>query len=265
MSDGEAAAALVLREDDGPITTLTLNRPDRRNALSGALVEALIAALGALRAEDDVRAIVLTGAGSKAFCAGGDLAGGMMGEGATDAWRGRGRFADLMLAVHQVGRPVIAAVNGDALGGGFGLAVACDMVVVADDARLGTPEIKVGLFPMMILAELLRTLPRKLLCEMIYTGRFLQPDEALRYGVVNRVAPRAEVRDAAMALAGQVARYSPAVLRLGKDALHQAEDLALEPALRFLHGRLEANLVTEDAMEGISAFMARREPTWRGR
>lgn len=262
MSESEALVAIEVA--DG-LATLTLNRPQRRNALSPALVGALIEALAEIQRRPEARVVVLTGAGGKAFCAGGDLAGGMGADGALDAWRSRGRFADALEALHDLGKPVVAAVNGDALGGGFGLMLACDMVVVADDARLGTPEIKVGLFPMIILAELLRNLPRKLLSELVFTGRHLSAEEALSYGLVNQVAPRAEVLAQAKALAAKSAAFSPAVLRLGKDALTAATDLQYRASLRYLHGQLEANLITEDAMEGISAFLARRAPEWRGR
>lgn len=259
------SAALVLSRVEGAVAILTLNRPERRNALSPELVAALLDAFAAAGADSAVRAVVLTGAGDKSFCAGGDLGGGMMAEGAHEAWRGRGRFADLLLAMHRLGKPIIAAVQGDALGGGFGLAMGCDMVVVAAEARLGTPEIKVGLFPMIILAELIRNVPRKALSEMIYTGRYITPEEARAWGLVNRVVPKESVLASALELASAVARHSPAVLKLGKDAVNLCEDLAFEPALRLLHGQLEANLMTEDAMEGIGAFLARREPEWRGR
>lgn len=258
-------AELVLSRVEGAVAVLTLNRPERRNALSPELVEALLAALRAAGADPAVRAVVLTGAGDKSFCAGGDLGGGMMAEGAHAAWQGRGRFADLLLAMHRLGKPVVAAVNGDALGGGFGLALGCDMVVVDAGARMGTPEIKVGLFPMIILAELVRNVPRKALAEMIYTGRHIAAAEALAWGLVNRVVAKDSVMESAMELANRVASHSPVVLRLGKEAVAMCDNLAFEPALRLLHGQLEANLMTEDAMEGISAFLGRREPEWRGR
>ncbi len=256
----------VLYEVSEGVATLTLNRPERRNALSSALIDALLERFLALRGEDAVRAVVLTGAGERAFCAGGDLADGLGGGGgALKVREGRARFTELLLAMHRCGVPVIGAVAGDALGGGFGLAMACDMLVVADDARLGTPEIRLGLFPHVILAELMRDLPRKLLAELVFTGRHITAAELLAVGVVNRVAPRGEVLAQARELALGVAAFSPAVLRLGKDGWSAAADQALPEALRTLHNQLEANLVAEDALEGIAAFMQKRPARWKGR
>ena len=259
--------SLVLYEVDAGVATLTLNRPQRRNALSAGLVDALLDRFQQLRTADDVGCVVLTGAGEKAFCAGGDLADGLAGadRGPLGAREGRARFAQLVQAMHGCGKPVVGAIAGDALGGGFGLAMACDMLVVADDARLGTPEIKLGLFPHIILAELMRDLPRKLLAELVFTGRKVRADELASLGVVNRVCPRGEVMDKARELAAQVASFSPAILRLGKDGWTAAADQALPEALRTLHAQLEANLVAEDAMEGIAAFMQKRPAQWKGR
>lgn len=256
---------LVLYECEDGVATLTLNRPARRNALSGALVEALIDALERLDGDESAVSAVLTGAGEKAFCAGGDLAGGgMMGDaGVLEARRQRGRFAELLAAVHACGKPIVAGVNGDALGGGFGLMMACDLAVVEPTARLGTPEIKVGLFPHIILAELSRNVPRKQLLELVFTGRHLSPDEALGWGLVNRVESPA--LDGARALASTIASHSPAILRLGKAAFYDSADLDHAAQLRYLREQLEANLLAEDAAEGITAFLQKREPEWRGR
>lgn len=254
----------VLYASNDGVATLTLSRPERRNALSAELVSDLTQALARLQ-DDDVACAILTGEG-KAFCSGGDLAGGMMADGGVlEARRRRGAFADLLQALHACGRPVIAAVNGDALGGGFGLAMACDLVVVDAKARLGTPEIRLGLFPMIILAELARNVPRKRLAEMIYTGRTLTPDEALSWNLVNRVAEPGQALVAAQELAASIARHSPAVLRLGKDAFFRSADMSLEHGLAYLHEQLEANLLAEDAAEGVSAFLQKRAPDWRGR
>jgi enoyl-CoA hydratase len=258
--------ALVLSETRERVAVLTLNRPERRNALSQALIEALAEALAAAAADEGVGAVVITGAGERAFCAGGDLAGGLGGaEGALATHRKRGEYAELLAGLHTLGKPVIAAVNGDALGGGFGLAIACDLAVADEGARLGTPEINVGLFPMMITAELARNLPRKILLEMVFSGRLLSAEEARAWGMINRVAPAGRALEAALELAAGIAAKSPAVLKLGKDAFYQTADLPLEAALRVLHFQLELNLQAEDAMEGIAAFLQKRPPQWKGR
>ena len=255
---------LVQVERSGAIATLTMNRPERRNALSGELIEALIAGLAEVGADPEVACVVLTGTG-KAFCAGGDLAGGFTNPGALASARGRARFSAMLQAVHRCGPPVLAKLNGDALGGGFGLAMACDMVVAREGIRLGTPEIRLGLFPMVIMAELRHTVPRKLLGELMYSGRYLAPEEALAQGLVNQVVPAEELDAAAAELAGLVASRSPAILRLGKQAFHTMADLPLEPALAYLQGQLELNVRAEDAAEGVAAFLQKRKPAWKGR
>jgi enoyl-CoA hydratase len=257
--------SLLLREDRDGIAVLTLNRPDRRNALSSALVEALIEGLAAVGADPSVRVAVLTGSGA-VFCAGGDLADGMMAnDGLLAGHRSRGRFAELLSAIRDNRVPVIAAVNGDALGGGCGLAAACDLVVADAEARLGTPEIKLGLFPWIILAVLQRDVPRKHLLESVLTGEKWTAERARELGLVNRVAPAGEALAAAMELAARIAAASPAVVALGKAAFHRIADQPLDDALAYMHTHLTLNLLTEDAMEGVAAFMARRDPTWKGR
>ncbi len=250
--------------DDG-VVVLTLNRPERRNALSGELVEALAAALSAAEDDRSVRVAVLTGAG-KAFCAGGDLAGGLQAEGgAVHAHRTRGRFAELLRAMHHSRLPILAAVNGDALGGGLGLAAACDLVVADEAARFGTPEIRLGLFPWIILAVLQRNVGRKDLMEMVLTGDKLDAAAARSRGLVNRVVPAGTALDATLELAGTIASRAPLSLELGKAAFHAVADQDLDDALRYLNTQLTLNLLTEDALEGVAAFLQKRSPAWKGR
>lgn len=256
---------LVLREASDGIAVLTLNRSERRNALSGALVEAIFEALRACEADRDVRVVILTGSG-KAFCAGGDLADGMSGGGGFLATHeGRGRFAELMAAIPRLRPPVIAALNGDALGGGCGLASACDLVVADPAARLGTPEIRLGLFPWIILAALQRDVPRKHLLELVLTGEKVDAERARELGLVNRVSAPGQVLAEARTLAEAIASKSPAVIAMGKRAFHRIADQDYEDALAFMHGQLSLNLLSEDAMEGVAAFLQRREPQWKGR
>ncbi|MCK6504375.1 enoyl-CoA hydratase-related protein [Myxococcota bacterium] len=250
---------------DGPLVHLVLARPERRNALSPALVAALLDGLDAACADPAVGAVVLSAEGEH-FCAGGDLGpGGMAGDGLLDQHRERGVFATLLQRLVQAPVPVVAAVQGDALGGGAGLVAACHLVVMADGARLSTPELKVGLFPWMIAPVLARKLPRNALHELVLCGGRLDAERALAWGLANRVVPRAQVLDVATALARDAAAHSPAIVRLGLSALAAVDDLPLPAALRHMHGQLSLNLLTEDAAEGISAFLARRPPTWKGR
>ncbi len=255
----------LIYQSEGARAVLTLNRPDRRNALSPGLIEDLIAALAAASADDAVRVIVITGSGERAFCAGGDLAGGMMSAGVVPAHHGRGRFGDLMRALRDVGTPVVARVQGDALGGGFGLMLACDLVVAADDVRVGTPEVRLGLFPYVIMATIFRNVGRKAGMELILTGDKIGAPRAAELGLLNQVVPRAELDDAVDALCRRVERHSPAILRLGRQAFYRMSDMSYDDALDYLNAMLTINTLAEDAAEGVTAFLGKREPEWKGR
>jgi enoyl-CoA hydratase len=256
--------ALLADTRDG-VRVLTLNRPERRNALSGELVDGLLAAIAAVDADPGVRVVVVTGAGA-GFCAGGDLKDAMGSpDGFLAGHRGRESFATLLRAIRRCRVPVVAAVHGEAMGGGFGLAAACDLVVADPGAAFGTPELKIGLFPWIILAVLLRDVPRKALFELAFTGGRWDAATARAMGVVNRLSEPGEVVAAALALAGQIASKSPAIVPLAKAAFHRADDLAFDDALAYLTPHLSLNLLAEDAAEGLQAFLQKRAPQWKGR
>jgi enoyl-CoA hydratase/carnithine racemase len=256
----------VLYEVADHVARVTINRPERRNALSWAVMAELRSALRAAREDAGVRVVVLTGAGEKAFCAGADL-GGMAGgdSGWTALHDARGELARLFRDLWELGKPTIARVRGYALAGGFGLALACDLVVAADDATFGTPEIDVGLWPFMITVPLCRSMPPKKALELMMTGRRVTAEEADRIGFVTRVVPVDGLDAAVDELAASLAAKSPAVMRLGRDSFHAVWDLAAEDALRLLHPMLTVTAATEDAAEGIAAFAEKRRPVWRGR
>jgi enoyl-CoA hydratase len=253
----------IALDETGPVARLTLNRPEKRNPIGPLTCGELVHALGRLRDAADVRVIVLTGAGA-AFSAGGDLS-SMHGPAAGSASIKPASLVELFSVMHDVAKPIVAMVNGPALAGGMGLMVACDLVVAADSATFGTTEIAVGLWPMMITAEITRNIGRKKTLEMMLTGRKLSAAEALDAGLVNRVVPAADLEAETMALATEIAERSPAAIALGLRAFYRSQDMEFEPALRCLEGQLGRVLALEDAGEGIAAFLQKRKPVWKGR
>jgi len=260
----EAFTALRYDVADG-VARLTIDREQRRNALSWALVRELRAALTLAKADDDVRVVVLTGAGTTAFCAGADLEGMAGGDGFTDLHDSRGQIADLFRDLYALGKPTIARVQGYALAGGFGLALACDLVVAADDAVFGTPEIGLGLWPHMITVPMLRAMAPKRALELMLTGRRVGAAEAERIGFVTKVVPVDELDAAVDELAQELGGRSPIALRLGRDSFYAVWDQQVEASLELLHPLLTITASTDDAAEGIAAFTEKRPPRWTGR
>lgn len=254
-----ASYATILVDDAAPVVRVTLNRPDKRNPIGPATCGELVHALAAIKANSTQRVVVLTGAGT-VFSAGGDL--GAM-QAADDG--PKASLVELLLAMHGLGKPIIAMVNGPALAGGLGLMVACDLVVAADTAKFGTTEIAVGIWPMMITAEITRSVGRKRTLEMMLTGRKLDAAEALACGLVTRVAPAAELEAATAALANELAERSPAVMALGLQAFYRSQDMDMEPQLQYLERELGRVLALDDAREGIAAFLTKRKPVWSGK
>ena len=244
--------------------TITIDDPDRRNALSNEAMVELGAALMSACADNTVRVVVVTGAGDRAFSAGGDLSGGFVDAPLADHGN-RGALADLVRAMRRCPKPIVARVNGHALGGGLGLVAAGDIAIAADHALFGTPEITVGLWPMMITAALRPLMPRRPLLEMMLTGRRFDAAEAVDLGIVNRVVSSADLDQAVDETTAVLAERSPAALTLGKAAFYAVEDMDLDTALDHLHIGLTAIASTEDAQEGVKAFLDKREPQWRGR
>jgi len=237
---------------------LTLNRPERRNALSWELVGELRRAFAQAKADPDVRVCVLTGAGDKAFCAGADL---RPDDPVTH--EDRGQLADLFRDLYALGKPTIARVRGYALAGGFGLALACDMVIAADDAVFGTPEVDVGLWPHIITVPLIRSMPPKVALELMLTGRRVDAAEAQRIGFVNRVVPVDRLDTAVDELAATLAAKPPATVKLGRDGFYSVWDQDVETSLRLLHPLLTLTAATDEAAEGMAAFTEKRPPRWR--
>ncbi len=255
---------LLLEVVDG-VGTITLNRPEARNALNPTVVRELAEALDRLETDPDTRVVVLRGAGERAFCAGADLK-GMFGT--TSILAARDQYAGVARVLETIPRmrtPVIAQVHGFALAGGCGLAAACDLVIAAEDAVFGLPEIKVGLLPLMVLAPILRAASPKRVLELILTGRELPAREALEIGLVTRVVPRVELEETVGRVARSLAALSPATVALGKEAFYRALELPHAQALAHLRDLLTIVARSEDAREGIAAFLEKRSPRWQGR
>jgi enoyl-CoA hydratase/carnithine racemase len=254
---------MVTYETAGVRATITIDEPERRNPLSTQTMAELLEHTRSAQADPSVRVIVYTGAGERAFSAGGDLASGFVDD-PVGLHDDRGVLADLFRAMWGGGKPTVARVNGHALAGGFGLAVACDITVCVDDARLGTPEIDVGLWPMMITVPLLRAMPAKAVLELMMTGRIITPDEALRLGAVSRVVPRPDLDGVVAEFVAVLSSKSPVVMRLGRDAFNTVTGPNLETTFQYLQARLTAVALTEDSREGVAAFIEKRPPVWIG-
>jgi enoyl-CoA hydratase len=250
---------------DSGVARIALDRPENRNALSDAVLDDLLGALGEARDDDRVRCVVLASTHPTTFSAGGDLR-----EFAAQAplvlkHRALDRFPRVFRALGELGKPSICAANGHVLAGALGLALACDLVVASETATFGTPEIQVGLFPFMVSALAYRNLPRKKVNELMLLGERIDAAEALRLGLVNRVVPPEELDAAVDEWAERLAAKSPVLLRLGKDAMYRQLDLGFAEALDLLQHFLSLSFATEDVQEGVAAFFEKRDPRWTAR
>jgi enoyl-CoA hydratase len=247
------------------VATVTLNNPEKRNMLSGQMLSELVDAMKTARDSEDVRAVVLTGAGDKVFCAGADL-GGFAAEVplvakhfATDL------FLEFFRLMPRLGKPSLCAANGHVLAGGMGLALSCDLLIAKEGATFGTPEINVGAFPYMIMAIIYRNVPRKKVNEMMLLGERLSAEQAVEYGLANKVVPVGEFDAAVSDWATKLASKSPVLMRLGHDAMYRQQDMAVDDALDYLRSQLSLTFSTEDIVEGVTAFFEKRDPQWKGR
>lgn len=260
-----SASYSTISYDDAhvPVARITLNRPDKRNPIGPLTVGELMHALEAARENEAARVVVITGAG-KVFSAGGDLSTFSTGADATGSPVRPRSLTELFPAMHRLGKPIVAMVNGPALGGGLGLMSACDLVVASEQATFGMPEIKVGLWPMMIMAEVVRNIGRKRAMELMLTGARIDTREALALGLVNRVVAPNRLEDETMALARSLSSNSPATMALGLRAFYASQDMEHEAALVYLEKELGKVLALDDAAEGIMAFLQKRQPRWKG-
>jgi enoyl-CoA hydratase/carnithine racemase len=255
---------LLLEECGHGVLRLTLNRPEARNALSIALMSALTDALGRAARDPQVRVIVLAGAGP-AFCAGHDLREMRADQRRETYERVFAQCSELMLTIVRLPRPVIAEVHGVATAAGCQLVATCDLAIAAEDARFATPGVNIGLFCSTPMVALTRAVGRKAAMEMLLTGKLVDAATAQAIGLVNRVVPRAGLREAVDALAREIAGKSALTVRIGKEAFYRQAELDLAAAYRYAAEVMTTNMLARDAGEGIDAFLAKRAPVWHDR
>lgn len=262
----EAPSAPKLREElreemRGPVMWLTIDREERRNAISAAVLSAMSNALARANQDRAVRAVVITGSGTRAFCAGADLQSGTSFK--FDYAEPHQGFANLFRQAHQSTVPLIARVNGACMAGGMGIMGMCDMAVASSQAVFGLPEVKVGLFPAQVLSVLGNLLPRRVLAEMCITGEPITAAQALEYRLVNHVS---DDLDATVdRLLGRLLDKSPAAIRRGLYTMKKIEAMAFEESMAFTESQIGLFALTEDAAEGQLAFREKRKPQWSGR
>jgi len=256
----------VLVERRGAVQWIIINRPERRNALNEQVVRAIDAGIAAAVEDRECRAIVLTGAGDQAFCAGADLQKNVQGAAFdVDFSRPRHYIVDLFKRIQECTLPIVGRINGHAMAGGFGLLCACDMAIAADDIRVGTPESKIGVTPMMILPFMLRVLPARKLQELCITGEQFSAADGLEMGLFNYVVPRVDLDAKLDWLLKRITDKSPTAVRLGKQAFNATRDMSLREALEFAQAMVPVMSSTEDAKEGKLSFQEKRPAGWSGR
>jgi len=251
---------LLYRVEDH-IAHVTINREPQRNSISPRAVSLFLDCLDRAEADETIRAVAVTGAGRKAFCSGADL-GGAMGGDSREVFQ---NYADLLKRIAGFPKPTVARVNGHCLAGGTGFMLACDIVIAAETATFGTPEVNVGLFPMMIGALIFRNVLRKKAMEMVLLGERLTAADALEMGMVTRVVPAERLDEEVDKILAALAAKSPIGMKIGKEAFYTTQDMPFEDAVDFLSGKLGEVAATEDAREGITAFIEKRPPVFTGR
>lgn len=251
---------VLLEETIDGVLRLTMNRPEAHNALNRALASALANRIEAAGSEEGIRTIVLTGAGDRTFCSGADLkeAGGRMFE--RDA--GANPIADVMRAMRACPKPVIGRINGSTLAGGLGLVAACDLAYAADHAKFGLPEVKVGVFPLMVSVLLMRQMPARRLAELAFLGEPFGAAEAERYSIVNQVVPAAELDARINAVTDRLSMNAPGAIAFGKKALAELSCLDVDAGLVRAEAMIAELGAGDESREGRAAFAEKRPPRW---
>jgi len=243
---------------------LTLNRESRRNAISQEMITAFLDYLDRADKDGEVRAVCVTGTGEKAFCSGADLATTLAGQG-EEPMSGPKNYAELLKRMARFEKPLVARVNGPCLAGGIGLMLSCDIAIARNDTYFCTPEINVGIFPMMVGALLYRNVNRKKAVDMVLTGRRIPALEAENMGLITRAVEPAELDHEIQETLKRLTSKSPIGIRIGKEAFRDMSDMPFDEAVDYLCEALGKIIATEDAREGMAAFIEKREPKFRGR
>ncbi|MGB1251059.1 MAG: enoyl-CoA hydratase/isomerase family protein [Candidatus Promineifilaceae bacterium] len=241
------------------VARLVINRPQKRNALSASAIKQMMEALDSAETDPNVRVVLITGAGDRAFCSGADLGNSFGGNSSFKP------YANLIKRITNFDKPTVARVNGYCLAGGMGVMLACDIVIAREDSQFGTPEVNVGIFPMMIGALIFRNLHRKHAYELTMLGERIGTAKALEWGMINHAVSAENLDTKVDAICQAFASKSPIGLKLGKQAFHTMLELSFEDGIDFLSEQLSEVLTTKDASEGIQAFLEKRKPNFTGR
>ncbi|WP_238372602.1 enoyl-CoA hydratase-related protein [Heliomarina baculiformis] len=255
--------AVVLYSRENHAFRITLNRPEKRNAINNDLIEGISDGIKQAEADPDVRCIVLTGAGDKAFCAGGDLqpGGGFNFNFAEPSTA----YGNLLRQAQNCPLPILAVVNGTCVAGGMGLVAMADLAIAVDTAKFGLPEAKIGLFPMQVLALMKALVPARTLREWMLTGELFSAQDAMEAGLLNRVVPTEQLVECADGIVSSLAKTSPSALRRGKYAMRVVDAMSFDQAIAFAEGQLGLMTLTQDAKEGLASFNEKRSPKFTGK
>ncbi len=254
----------ILYEIEDGIAKVTLNIPEKMNRLTNETMKEVVAALNEAKIDDSVRVVVIGAAGDQAFCAGANLA-DFKGLSPVESRKVFSAFADLSRIFINLGKPSIAAVNGLALAGGFGLALYPDITIASENAKFGLPEINVGVWSCMVSASLPKLVGRKKALELLMTGDMIDAKEAERIGLVNKVVAHDKLQETVMNLARKISKKSPVVMNLGRNSYYTMLDMEYDKAITYLLEILAIIVSTEDCQEGVTAFTEKRKPVWKGR
>jgi methylglutaconyl-CoA hydratase len=254
----------VLTEKRGHALWVTINREARRNSIDDAAILAMTDALTAAERDNDVRVVVLTAVGDKGFCSGADLSAGS-GTFQFDTSQASLPYTRLLKKAKELELPIVARINGHCVAGGMGLLAMSDMAVAADHAKFGVPEVKVGVFPMIVTSVLQSLIPPRKLSEMALTGELISAAEALELNLVNYIVPTAQLDEKVNWLLGRIVDKSPTGIRRGKFAMHRSAGMSFDDRLAYLESMIVSMAMTQDAAEGRKAFQEKRPPVWTGR